>query len=195
MSFFSSFKLKFTRLSISWLENIDRTKPNQTRRITNKYQINVSKYEKTRGDMKCGVRFSCRFIWLPWLINTTKMRRKWDSGIICQTFMMRFQKWELILYCLCGFQIHFFLLFIKVFFWSFLYCAIYCFKTPTHTHHLRKWSGNTTHLSFNGKFALVFDFSSFLCTLVSSKLNHFRFFLETDDRFVVCHHANECYKI
>lgn len=148
--------------SLAWASADSKisTEPNQTRRITNKYQINVSKYEKTRGDMKCGVRFSCRFIWLPWLINTTKMRRKWDSGIICQTFMMRFQKWELILYCLCGFQIHFFLLFIKVFFWSFLYCAIYCFKTPTHTHIIYENDLATRRIFHSTENSLSFSISA-----------------------------------
>lgn len=163
--FFFSFKLKFTRWASA--DTKISTKPNQTRRITNKYQINVSKYEKTRRDMKCGFRFSCRFIWLPWLINTTKMRRKWDSGIICQTFMMRFQKWELILYCLCGFEIHFFLLFIKVFFWSFLYCAIYCFKIPTHTHAhiIYKNDLATRRISHPTENSLLFSISavSFAC--------------------------------
>lgn len=134
---------------------------------------------------------------LVWLLNRTKCKENKTVTFVCHTFMMRFPKWELILFCLCGFEI-FFLLFIIINFWFlFMLCDLLPQNTNTHIISV-KWSGCKTH---HIQLKICSCFSIFIALFFSiSRVNWiiFDFFcccLETNDRFVMCHHANECYKI
>lgn len=135
---------------------------------------------------------------LVWLLNRTKCKENKTVTFVCHTFMMRFSKWELILFCLCGFEIFFFIVHYNQLL-VFVYAVRFITTKCQHTHIISvKRSGCKTH-HIQLKICSCFSiFISRFLLYLSSKLNHFRFFcccLETDDRFVMCHHANECYKI